>query len=190
MKEVSFNTDKINLLGFLFALPVSALMIIPFFIKWRSHIKAEVNLIKNTLSVFDNDLCNMITVILAPVVLIFVGIVVHELIHGFFMIFFSKNKMKSVKLGVMKKSLIPYAQCKEPIKGKKMLIISLAPFVFLGLIPSFYAYNDGNLVLWFIGYSMTLSAIGDFVYAYLILKFGLNKTLLDHKSKVGFVIID
>lgn len=37
---------------------------------------------------------------------------------------------------------------------------------------------------------MTLGAVGDFIYTYLIFKVGLNHKLLDHNSKVGFMIID
>lgn len=190
MKEVFVKSKKINLIGVICILPITVLSIIPYWIKWSGHIKADIKIIKTSLSIFENNLLNAITVIMAPCVLILLAIIVHELIHALFMIVFSKNGIKSVRLGIMKQSLIPYAHCKEPLKGGKMLIISLAPFIFLGLIPTLYAYMYGNLILWFTGLVMTLGAIGDFVYAYLILKTGLDHKILDHANEVGFIIID
>jgi hypothetical protein len=190
MKEVFVKSKKINLIGIISILPIAALNIIPYWIKWNSHIKADVKIIKSSLSIFENNLMNGITIIIAPCILIFIGIIIHELIHALSMVFFSKNGIKSVRLGIMKQSLIPYAHCKEPIKGRKMLVISLAPFIFLGLIPALYAYIFGNLIFWFTGLVMTLGAIGDFVYAYLILKSGLDHKILDHPNEVGFLIID
>jgi hypothetical protein len=37
---------------------------------------------------------------------------------------------------------------------------------------------------------MTIGAIGDLIYAYLILKTGLGKMILDHDCEVGFKIVD
>lgn len=190
MKEVFVKSKKINLIGVICILPIAVLSIIPYWIKWSDHIKPDIKIIKTSLSIFENNLLNAITVIMAPCVLILLAIIVHELIHALFMIVFSKNGIKSVRLGIMKQSLIPYAHCKEPLKGRKMLIISLAPFIFLGLIPTLYAYMYGNLILWFTGLVMTLGAIGDFVYAYMILKTGLDHKILDHTNEVGFIIID
>jgi hypothetical protein len=190
MKEVFIKSKKINLIGAICILPITILSIVPYWIKWSSHIKTDIKLIKTSLSIFENNVLNAITVIIAPSILIFIGIIAHELIHALFMVIFSKKGMKSVKLGIMRKSLIPYTHCKEPLKGTKMLVISLAPFIFLGLIPTLYAYAFGNLIFWFTGLVMTLSATGDFVYAYLIFKTGLNHEILDHKDEVGFIIME
>jgi hypothetical protein len=190
MKEIFVNSKKINLIGVICIVPIAILSIIPYWVRWGSHLKADIKVIKTSLSIFENNLLNAITVIIAPCVLILIGIIAHELIHALFMVVFAKNGIKSVRLGIMKQSLIPYAHCKEPLKGRKMLVISLAPFIFLGLIPTLYAYTFGNLIFWFTGLVMTLGAIGDFVYAYLILKTGLDHKILDHTNEVGFIIID
>ena len=190
MKEVFVKAKKVNGIGFIIILPIAVLMIIPFFVKWGSHTKVSLKMIKSLLSVFDNKLIDSIITIFAPVALIFIGIIIHELIHGVFMVIFSKDGMKSVKFGITKQSFILYAHCKEPLLAKNMLIISLAPFVFLGLIPTIYAFVSGDLVVWFVGFSMTIGAVGDFIYAYLILKTGLGKMILDHDTEVGFKIMD
>lgn len=190
MKEVFIKTKKVNLMGFILISPIAVLMIIPFWLKWNEQAKVSLKMIKTLLSFFDNRLLDTVIIVIAPSVLIIIGIIIHELIHGFFMVIFSKEGMKSVKLGIIKRSFIFYAHCKEPLSAKNMLIISLAPFVFLGLIPSIYAFISGNLTFWFFGFSMTVGAVGDLIYAFLILKAGLGKMLLDHDSEVGFKIID
>lgn len=190
MKEVFIKAKKVNVMGFILFSPLAVLMTIPFWLKWGSHARVSLKMIKALLSVFDNKLLDTVIIIFAPTVLIFIGIVIHELIHGFFMAIFSKDGIKSVKFGIMKQSFILYAHCKEPLLAKNMLIVSLAPFVFLGLIPTIYAFISGSLIVWFIGFSMTVGAVGDFIYAYLILKTGLGKMILDNDTEVGFKIID
>jgi len=190
MKEVFLKAKKVNMMALILILPISFLITMPFLVKWSSHIRGSLKMIKALLSVFDNKLLDTIIIIFAPTVLIFIGIVIHELIHGFFMAIFSKDGIKSVKFGIMKQSFVFYAHCKEPLLAKNMLIVSLAPFVFLGLIPTIYSFISGSLIIWFIGFSMTIGAIGDFIYAYLILKTGLGKMILDHDCEVGFKIVD
>ncbi len=189
MKEVFISAKKVNLIGFVLILPITLSMIIPFWAKWGSHTRVSLKMIKALLSIFDNKLLDTLIIFFAPTVLIFIGIVIHELIHGFFMAIFSKNGIKSVKIGMIKKSFALYAHCNEPLLAKNMLIVSLAPFVFLGLIPTVYAFISGSLIACFIGFSMTIGAVGDFIYAYLILRTGLGKMILDHDSEVGFKII-
>lgn len=188
MKDVFIKTKDVNLIGVVSILPLAMLIIIPFWMKWGKQTKVSLKMIKRTLSIFDDKLLDTLVIVLAPTVFILIGIIIHELIHGVFMALFSKESFKSVKFGIVSKSLIPYAHCKEPLISKKMLIISLAPFFFLGFIPIIYAFVTGSLTIWFMGFSMTLCSVGDFIYAYLILKIGLNHMILDHESEVGFKI--
>lgn len=190
MKEVFVNAKKINRIGLVSILPIVVLIIVPFWIKWGDSTRISIKTIKDSLSISENNVINGLIIIFAPTVLIFTGILVHELIHGLFMVVFSKKGIESVKIGFQKKTLMVYAHCKEPLVAKKMLIISLAPFVFLGLIPVLYAFISGSFVACFFGLVMSISAIGDFIYSYLILKTGLEKKILDHNSEVGFKIME
>ncbi|MEM8522759.1 DUF3267 domain-containing protein [Flavobacterium sp. PL12] len=190
MKEVIIRTKVVNILAFVTILPITAAIIIPFCIKWGSTIKFSIKIIKTSLSIFNNKLLDNIIIIITPIILIFTAIIIHELIHCLFMAIFSKNGIKSVNIGIKKETLVLYAHCSEPLMGKKMLIVSLAPFVILGIFPTIYAFIFGNLIACFIGLSMSIGAIGDLIYSYLILKTGLKKMMLDHGSEIGFRIID
>ncbi|SNR24442.1 DUF3267 domain-containing protein [Flavobacterium sp. ov086] len=189
MKEVSIDSKKVQVIGIIISIPIIVLFVLVLCLKWDEVFKQNLKEIKESLLFFDNKRANVVLVILIPNLIIILGIIIHELIHGVFMAFFSENSWKSVRFGFVKKYLMPFANCKEALLSKKMLIVSLAPFFILGFFPSLYGIFYNNLFFLFIGFSMTLGAVGDFIYAYLIIKTGLGYKLLDHDSKVGFKIV-
>lgn len=139
---------------------------------------------------FDNKFMNSILIVLIIILLFFVLIVIHEFIHGVFIALFSKKGWSSVRFGFDAKHLMPFASAREALYSFKMLIVVLAPFIVLGLFPFLYGFFYNDLFFLFVGYFMTLCAIGDFIYAYLIITKALNTIIKDHPSKVGFIIVD
>ena len=190
MKEIYIESKKVHIIGILLSFPIILIFISIIFLKWDEVFKQNLKEIKESLLIFDNKKANTILILLAPNLILVIGIIIHEFIHGIFMALFSKNGWKSVRFGFIKKQLMPFANCLEPLTSKQMLVVSLAPFFILSLLPSLYGMLFGDLFCFFIGFSMTLGAVGDFIYSHLIFKTGLNNKLLDHKSKVGFIIID
>lgn len=190
MREIYIESKKVHIVGIMISIPIILIFISVMCLKWDEVFKHNLEEIKESLLVFDNKKANTILILLVPNLILVIAIVIHEFIHGVFMAFFSKNNWRSVRFGFIKKQLMPFANCLEPLTSKQMLVVSLAPFFILGLLPSVYGILFGDLFYLFIGFSMTLGAIGDFIYAYLILKTGLNYMILDHQSKVGFTIIE
>lgn len=190
MKEISIDSKKVQFYGIIISIPIILFFLLILYLTWNELFVQNLKDIKASFQIFDNKKVNTILILLIPNLIIFIAIVVHEFIHGFFMALFSKKGWKSVKFGFVKMYLMPFANCTEPLQSKKMLVIALAPFFILGLLPSIYGFLYNNFIFLFIGFSMTLGAIGDFIYSYLIFKVGLNHNILDHKSKVGFMIID
>lgn len=190
MKEISIDSKKVQFIGILISIPIIVIYLLILYLKWDSVFKQNLKELKELLLFFDNKKANAVLVFLIPNLIIIIGIIIHELIHGLFMALFSNKNWNSVKFGFIKKHLMPFANCTDPLTSKQMLIIALAPFFILGFFPSMYGILSGNLFFLFIGFSMTLGAVGDFIYAYLIIKTGLNHKILDHKNKVGFTIID
>jgi hypothetical protein len=190
MKEIYIDSKKVQYIGIIVSIPIIVAFVLVLCLKWDEVFKQNLKEIKESILFFDNKKANVILIILIPNLIIVLGIIIHELIHGIFMALFSRNSWKSVRFGFIKKYLMPFAHCIEPLSSKEMLIVSLAPFFILGFIPSLCGIIYGNLVFLYVGFSMTLGAIGDFIYAYLIFKTGLNYMILDHDSKVGFKIIE
>lgn len=190
MKEITLNGRKVRIVGFISLVPISLIMISPFWTKWSETIWLNLKKIKESLSLFDNDLFDTFITLGATLLVIFIGIIFHELIHGFFMKIFTWNTIGAVKFGFRKEQLVPYAHCRKSLISWQMLIVALAPFVLLGLIPYLISLINGNLVLLYIGLVMTLSAVGDFIYAFLIIKTGLSVKIIDHDTEVGFRILN
>lgn len=190
MNEIFIKANKIQFIGVLISIPIVLFFIFILWLRWDTVFYQSLKEIKVFLLCFKSKKLNAFLAFLVPNLIIMIGIIIHELIHGAFMAFFSKNNWKSVKFGIVKKHFMPYANCIEPLKSIQMLIVALAPFIILGLIPSLYGILYGNLFFLFIGFSMTLGAVGDFIYTYLIFKVGLNQLILDHENEVGFKIVE
>ena len=122
---------------------------------------------------------------LAPL-LIFFGIVVHELIHGLCMLAFTKNGRKSVSFGFNVKALTPFAHCKEPLSPDVYRFTLVMPGILLGDVPVLISWFTGNILFLLFGILFTWAAAGDVAVLWLSRNIS-GGLLLDHPNKVGFV---
>lgn len=188
MNEVIIKAKTANLIGLFLIIPFSMAFILPFWLNRKEQSIIAVRQIKTGLSLFDNNIINSIIIIISPVIVVSIGIIIHEMIHGLFMLLFSKRR-DAIKFGFHKDIFVPFAHCKVPLVSGQMFIVAIAPWIILGLIPFILSLINGNLIFWFVGFSMTLAAIGDFIYAFLILKTGFNIKIIDHDKEIGFKIV-
>ena len=68
-------------------------------------------------------------------ILVIVGIVVHELIHGLTWACYAKRGWKSISFGVMWKLLTPYCHCDEPMHISGYMMGAMMPCIILGCHP-------------------------------------------------------
>lgn len=137
---------------------------------------------------FENTLFNKAIGVILFLVLVVLGIVLHELIHGITFARFAKNGFQSIKFGILKEMLTPYCHCKEPLKVSQYIIGALMPAIILGFIPSILAIISGNFWLLLFGIFFTMSAIGDFMIVHLIRKENKDSLVQDHPSEAGCFI--
>lgn len=191
MREITIENKKVTELGLALSLPFMIVFLFEIFNNWISFYQFEVNFYKQNLLIFDFKILNSLIIIVIPILILLIGIVIHELIHGICMLIFVK-KNNTVRFGFNTKYLMPFANCLEPIYPTQMIIVALSPFVILGFLPAIYGFYFKNLFWLITGFSMTLGAVGDFIYVYLIVSNIKNKRgkILDHKTKVGFYIIE
>lgn len=116
------------------------------------------------------------------------GIVLHELIHGITWAKFAKNKIKSIKYGVMWQSLTPYCHCEEPLLVRHYIIGAFMPGLVLGLIPSLLAVITGSFLLILFGLFFTLAACGDFMMINILRRESMDSLVQDHPKKIGCYI--
>ena len=85
-----------------------------------------------------------------PFLVLLLGIIVHEFIHGVFFSIFASKGFKSIKFGILWKMLTPYCHCREPLKIKQYIIALLAPLIILGIAPAVISLSSVIYRYWFL----------------------------------------
>ena len=119
------------------------------------------------------------------IIVIILGIVFHEVIHGITFALFAKAGLKSIRFGILMKSLTPYCHCTEPLKAWQYLISSIMPAIVLGFIPVLVATFTVNIGLLLFGVFFTMAASGDFIIVYMLRNLPRNIRVQDHPEKIG-----
>ncbi len=166
-----------NIFSFLILIPVFLIFGIPFYLLWGNEIGLQN--IREMLGASSSFFIIMIIIL---------GVIVHELIHGIFWSIFAKKGFKSMKFGILWKMFTPYCHCKEPLKVKHYIIGAIMPAIILGIIPSFLSIIIGNFELLLFGVFFTIAGAGDFLIINLIRKENLNDLVQDHPSEAGCYI--
>lgn len=174
MKEQTISIAKANLLGLLFFLLISPLIIYFYNIENGFEIKY----------LFESNIQ-----IIYFVLLFLLSVYFHELIHAIVFFLFAKKKWKSVKIGFFWKHLTPYAHCSEPLSKYQYALALILPGIILGVIPIVLAFINSDITILFYGLIMLFAAVGDFIILALLLKVSRGSKILDHSNKVGFWII-
>ena len=177
-KKVVVDIVKANVFGVVLMVVSAILFLVPFFLIWKDRKPISTMLV---------EFGDSIPVLL---VLMFVGIVVHELIHGLTWTCFAKNGWKSISFGVMWKMLTPYCHCDEPMSIPGYMCGAMMPCVVLGVIPAVVALFIGSLPLLAWGVFFIAAAGGDIWMTWLLTKENPKSMVLDHPSEAGFYILD
>ncbi|MGB6295963.1 MAG: DUF3267 domain-containing protein [Rivularia sp. (in: cyanobacteria)] len=121
---------------------------------------------------------------------IFVGIVIHELIHGITWQFFSKKKSNAIRYGIDWKTMSPYAHCKEPMEIKAYRLGVVMPAIILGFLPAIIGILTGNAFIFIFGLAFILAAGGDILILWLIRNVKAGSLVEDHPKRAGCYVID
>ncbi|UPZ38613.1 DUF3267 domain-containing protein [Sphingobacterium sp. PCS056] len=165
---------------YLFAIVILAYGI-PFYFLWSTQ--DFISIMKDSFG------GNLISAPLLIFLIMIVGIVLHELIHGITFSVYAKHGFKSIKFGFLVKMLTPYCHCKEPLKVNHYIIGALMPAIILGIIPALISLITGNIFLLLFAIFFTGAAAGDFLIVKLIWKEDRSSMVLDHPSEAGCYIL-
>ena len=134
------------------------------------------------------NIVNLKTIILY--FLFVISIPIHECIHAFFFLIFSKDR-KKIKIGFDKSNMTPYCSCSVPIQLWQYIIVMIMPYVLLGFMTRFFAIVNHN-ILWLFWGTIEISCAGaDLFIVFLALFNGeYKKRVMDHPSQVGYIIIN
>ena len=176
-RKVTIDIVKANIFAFVILAVSAIVFLVPFFLIWK-----ERKTIGELLGSFSDWSITFL--------LILVGIVVHELIHGLTWAFYAKSGWKSISFGVIWKMLTPYCHCSEPMHIPGYMAGAMMPCVILGVIPAIVALFVGSLPLLAWGVFFIAAAAGDIWITWLLTKENPKSLVLDHPSEAGFYIID
>jgi len=168
--EYTMGFGEANLYGLLLAIPIMAILLIPFVLIWNYEtLKTGADVIMDYF-----------------LLIILVGIIIHELLHGLTWGLFASNGLKSIKFGVKWKFLTPYCHCKEPLKVKHYRIGGAMPLIIMGIIPSIIGLIIGHGGFLTFGIFFTIAAGGDIIALFMLRKLDNEIYISDHPNKMGF----
>lgn len=127
------------------------------------------------------------------VVVLFVLIVVHELIHGMSWAIFAEHHWKDIEFGFMKQYLTPYCTCGVPLSKGQYIFGALMPLVVLGILPMIVGILASSMPVLLMGIIMADSAAGDILIVWKILRYqsaAESIVYIDHPTQAGGVIFE
>jgi hypothetical protein len=126
----------------------------------------------------------------ALILVVLLGIAIHEFIHGISWMIFGGKPFSAVKFGVQWKTFTPYAHLTEPVEVNAYRLGAFMPGFILGILVYLLslAQGDGNL-LWF-SLVHTAAAGGDWLILWLIRDVKSGVQVEDHPTNAGCYVVE
>lgn len=172
LNELTVSTETANSVAVIASLPFIILYVVAFgcIAGWKEYMNVNMGMLGTS---------------------VFVSIVIHELIHGFFFGLFAPHKFRSVEFGIFWKSLNPYCYCSEPVSKVQYLTALTMPGILLGAVVGTVALGMHSSTWLLFSLVEFLMASGDFFVAFKIFRFGKqgDKALFqDHPDLPGLLV--
>ncbi|MGQ1890424.1 DUF3267 domain-containing protein [Thermophagus sp. OGC60D27] len=123
-------------------------------------------------------------------ILLIVGVPMHELLHALIFGVFARGGFKSVKIGWDRSTYTPYCHCSAPIRVLYYRLGALLPLIILGVVPFVGSLFLGSFGWWLFGYIYIIAAGGDLVALKMLKSIPAHTKVLDHPHKMGFFVLD
>jgi len=178
-EKVTINVYWANIFAVLLLIPTIIIFGVPYYLIWKNDILLQVK---------DLFILYHVWSALIIILVLILGIIAHELIHGIVWAKFTKNGFKSIKFGIMWKMLTPYCHSKEPLKVQQYTLGAIMPAIILGFMPAILSIVVGNIALLAFGIVFIVSASGDFCAVYTLRNEKKDTLIEDHPSEVGYYV--
>lgn len=179
--KLTINLVWANIFGILIIIPIALIYGLPYYLIWGSLLTKQH--LKDIISGISPGQFGL--EILLFFLILTLGIILHELIHGLTWARYTSKGLKSMKFGVLWTMLTPYCHCKEPLRVNQYILGAITPAIILGLIPAIISILTGNLGLLIFGIFFTMAAGGDFLIINLLRKENKDSIVQDHPSEAG-----
>ncbi len=126
---------------------------------------------------------------LLPLLLILIGIVVHEAIHGVTWKLATGKPFGVIRFGFDWKTITPYAHCREAMPAGSYRIGAVMPLLLLGLLPSLIGIAGGQGGMMAFGLFFTFAAGGDMLILWMLRDLPATALVEDHPTRAGCYVL-
>lgn len=127
--------------------------------------------------------------ILIFIVLIFMWLVLHELLHGIGFALFKEVDKKNITFGMFLEKGVFYCMCKQKINKKVILTSLLFPVTFIGVVTLIVGMVVNSFLLVYLSVLNIVSSIGDIVMTIYFLRAPDDIIYLDLDDCTSFSVI-
>lgn len=170
-KPLILPAKKLNIIAFLLIVPLLAVTIFLFLLRWNSLLEVHPEIIAVTPIFF---------------VCFLASIFIHELIHGLTWSCFCPDRFHSIHFGFQLKTLTPYCHCAQPLKKSPYLLGTLMPCLMLGVGTYLLSLLIPNFSLALFGAMNIAAAIGDLAISFLLIP-QKDVLVVDHPTEPGLI---
>ena len=115
-----------------------------------------------------------------------VGIAVHELIHGFTWMWTTRSGFSHLRFGLLRGGV--YCHIDVPMNKRGYVVGALMPLLLLGIIPFLLSFATNSLWLMLFGVIFIACAMGDVLIVWAIRKEPPDTLVYDHPSEPGCIV--
>ncbi len=124
------------------------------------------------------------------VVVLLLGVVIHELIHGVSWLLFGRKSFSAVKFGFQWKTFTPYAHLREPVEVSAYRLATFMPGFILGILTYILCLLWGSGDLFWFSLFHTSAAGGDWLILWLIRNVKGGMLVEDHPTNAGCYVLE
>lgn len=176
IKSETMSALNANIIAFAMLLPIAIICIVPFVLVWSWQ------------SFFEGFTFLRSHQVLLLLILI-LGILLHEGLHGLTWGLFAKGHLKSIRYGIKWAYFTPFCHCNEPLKRNHYLLGGIMPGLVLGWFPVIVAWILGIGWLLLLGIFFIGAAGGDLMVLFKLIKVDKKHLIQDHPKEIGFLIL-
>ena len=114
------------------------------------------------------------------------GIVVHELIHGFTWMWVTRSGFRHLRFGTLSGGV--YCHIDVPMNKRKYVIGALMPLLLLGVLPFLLSFVMPSLWMMLFGVLFISAAMGDVMIVWVIRHEPADTLVYDHPTEAGCMV--
>lgn len=176
VKSETMSALNANIIAFALLLPIAIICIVPFVLVWGWQ-----SFFEGFTSLRSHQVLLLLILIL--------GILLHEGLHGLTWGLFAKGRLKSIRYGIKWAYLTPFCHCNEPLKRNHYLLGGIMPGLVLGFFPVIVALIFGLGWLLLLGIFFIGAAGGDLMVLFKLIKVDKKHLIQDHPNEIGFLVL-